>query len=106
MRAASVQVVFSRKLLVWRTPITLPAPPNCDDRPPPLDFWMRTMPMSMTATMTVRTMIATYISDLLLFNHTMAGTARASAPAGRIFKLQSKHFFATFPNICQNLVVV
>ena len=61
----SVHVAFSRKVLVWRTPITELAAPNCDERPPPLDFWIRTMPMSRMATITVNTIMTTCISILI-----------------------------------------
>lgn len=66
--AASVHVVFSKKVLVPRTPSTWLPAPNCDDKPPPLDFWMSTMPISKIATITTRTINTMYIlCRLLLF---------------------------------------
>ena len=52
--AARYHVVFSTMSLVRRTPMIWLLPANDDDRPPPLDFWISTMPMSRMAASSVR----------------------------------------------------
>ena len=60
--AARIQVTFSMKLLVRRTPMIWFEPANDDERPPPFDFWMSTTPIISRAAMRVRTIRRIYIA--------------------------------------------
>ena len=59
---AKVQVAFSRKSVVFFTPIIwLAPPPNEEDNPPPLGFWIRIINTSNTEQIIIKIEIVSYI---------------------------------------------
>lgn len=61
MAPASVQVAFSRKLVVFLTPIIWFDEAKEDARPPPLEFWTNTININKMQIMNTKIEIAVYI---------------------------------------------